>query len=242
MNAISRILALAGLVACSSTPPTPAKLAAYSKNLPQVVAQCDAETVPELRILCDQEVAVRYAANGDTAQASERCEANADPVWAAECHFLVAETLAGVGLLEGALSECVLASTFVVSCVEHVAMLQEVPHSPSVTTDEIRSYTDQADETIQRRLSALPEHLRTPLRDWIRFGRVQAWVVGNGPFPAGFGEGTSDLAVLERTVRGIEAARGMQAGAPYSTVRTAYQGDVTWPATEAGSPTKTSSK
>ena len=144
----------------------------------------------------------------------------------------MAETLAGVGLLEGALSECVLASTFVVSCVEHVAMLQEVPHSPSVTTDEIRSYTDQADETIQRRLSALPEHLRTPLRDWIRFGRVQAWVVGNGPFPAGFGEEVRRPCCTRAYGARMEAARGWS-GAPYSTVRAAYQGDVTWPATEA---------
>ncbi len=219
------------LPGCSPPTTTPAQLAVFPDTTSELIARCDTETVPELKVLCDQEVAVRLAAAGDTTAASARCDRSSDPMWAAECHFLVAEVLAGANLLDGALSECLLAPTFLVSCIEHVAMLQEVPRSPNVTTADIRRYTDQADEISHRRLSRLPAHLRGPLRDWLRLGRVQAWVLGQGPPPDGFGEGRSELATIERTVRAMEAARGMRPGAPYSTARAAYNGTGTWPAT-----------
>jgi hypothetical protein len=230
MTHLLRAGVMLGAIACSHEPPRPVQLAAFPTDLSALSAQCDAETVPELQILCNQEVAIREAAAGHTLEAGERCNRGTDAMWSAECHFLVAETLAEAGKLDEALGSCLQAPTFLVSCIEHVAMLQTVPHRPGTTTSDIRRFVDQTDAITDRRLANLPAQLQQPLRDWLRLGRLQAWVLGQGPPPAGLGDGRHPTATLERTVRALEVARGMRAGAPYNTVRAAYNGEGPWPA------------
>ena len=217
---------------CGPEVPVPARLAAFPSDLPGLTAACDAETVDELRILCDQELAVRLARSGELQAAQARCAQVATPMWAAECHFLVAEALAARGDLDPALEACRRAPTFLVSCVEHVAMLQVAPQRPGTTAADVRRYADQADAVATRRLSGLPAHQSEPLRAWLRLGRVQAWVLGKGRPPAGLGTGRGAHAAIERTVVAMETARGMGAGAPHSTVWAAYSGEGTWPATD----------
>jgi len=209
------------------------QLAAFADDLATLTAQCDAEPSPELRILCDQEVAIRLAESGDASGANTRCAAVSAPMWASECHFLVAEALAASDTLDAALQACLSAPTFLVSCLEHVAMLQTVPKQPGLTGQKVRRFTDQALEVAARRLATLPEHQRTVLLSWLRLGRVQAYILGEGRPPSGLGVGSSDAAAIERTVLAMEIARGMNAGAPYSTVKAAWGGAGTWPAATA---------
>lgn len=231
MTRFLRAAGIMGLLGCASEPPTPASLPPLPDTLPALVSRCDAEPVSELRVLCDQEVAVRLAAAGEANGARSRCAAVSTPMWAAECHFLVAEQLATRGELDLALQACLSAPTFLVSCVEHVAMMQAVPQRPGTTATDIRRFADQADTVARQRLASLPQHQRSTLLAWLRLGRVQAWVLGSGRPPEGLGLGRSDAAVIERTVRAQEVARGMQAGAPFATVRAAWEGTGTWAAT-----------
>lgn len=230
----SRLMALLlALTACASEPPIPVQLGALPDDLGALTAACDAEQNAELRILCDQEVAVRQARSGHAAQARARCNAVSSTMWSAECHFLTAEALAEHGSLDDALQACLAAPTFLVSCVEHVAMLQTVPHRPGTSAADVRRFTEQALTIARTRLGSLPPHQRDPLLAWLRLGRVQARVLGKGPPPAGLGDDRSDAATVERTVRALEVARGMKAGAPYATVRAAWSGTGSWPATTA---------
>ena len=224
---------LLGMVACGAEPPVPVQLGAFPAELETLIQRCDAEDTFALRVLCDQEVAIRHADDGHFEAASARCTQVTDAMWAAECHFLIAERMARQGELDAALASCLEAPTFLVNCVEHVAALQTFASKHTSRIRDIRRYTGQATDVAKRRLAPLPSHQQTTLLEWIRLGRVQSHVLGKGTPDPGLGTTRSQYAAIERTVRAMEVARGMGAGAPFSTVHAAYSGQGTWPVTKA---------
>ncbi len=220
------------MLACDAETPRPVSLPALPDSVDTLVEYCDTTQSEALGAFCHLEAAYRLAAF-DGAEALAQCNRLPKPTWYRLCVLDVAGERALRGSLDGALDACRSLDGSFEACVLRVSALQSVPDKRDLTLVDLRRFRDQAQTTAEAALDGLGLLRTGELVENVVVARTQRWVLGQGRPLRGFGEARSlaPAAVQERTVRAQEVVRGMGAGAPWSTVRAAWDGQGSWPPT-----------